>query len=253
MPKKSTDPYAALRFREFNFFLWIRFAMTFAWSMQFVVIEWEVYTLTKDPLSLGLLGLMEVIPAVSMALFAGHIVDQKERRNLLVKCIVAFTVISLGLFLLTWPLVVGDWDKNLVLYGVYALVFLGGLVRSFLGPTIFSLLSLVVPRKTYANATSWNSILQQMGNVLGPATGGFLIHWMGVHWVLCVIFAIALTALIAVTQIERKPVLNPKVGENIFSSLRDGLKFVFSTKVILGALTLDMVAVLFGGAVSLLP
>lgn len=250
---KSKDPYAALRFREFNFFLWVRFAMTFAWSMQFVVIEWEVYTLTKDPLSLGIIGLMEVIPAVSMALFAGHIVDQKERRNLLIKCIIGFSIISLGLFLLTWPRIVVDYSHKMVLYGIYVLVFLGGIVRSFLGPTIFSLLSLVVPRKNYANATSWNSMLQQMGNVLGPAVGGLLIHWFGVHWILCFIFGISLSALAALSQIKRKPVLNPNIGENIFKSLRDGLSFVMNTKVILGALTLDMVAVLFGGAVALLP
>ena len=100
---KKIDPYAALRFREFNIFLLVRFAMVFAWAMQFIVIEWQVYTLTKDPLSLGIIGLMEVIPAVGMALFAGHIVDQKEKRNLLVKCILGFSVISFGLFLLSWP------------------------------------------------------------------------------------------------------------------------------------------------------
>ena len=75
------DPYAALRYKDFNIFLLVRFAMVFAWSMQFIVIEWQVYSLTKDPLSLGIIGLMEVIPAVSMALFAGHIVDQREKRK----------------------------------------------------------------------------------------------------------------------------------------------------------------------------
>ena len=77
------DPYAALRFKEFNFFLLIRFLLVFAWSMQFIIIEWEVYNLTKDPLSLGLIGLVEIIPAITMSLFAGHIVDQKEKKNYL--------------------------------------------------------------------------------------------------------------------------------------------------------------------------
>ncbi len=95
----KNDPYAALRFKEFNIFLLVRFALVFAWSMQFIVIEWQVYSLTKNPLSLGMIGLMEVIPAVSMALFAGHIVDQKEKRSLLIKCILGFSVISFGLFL----------------------------------------------------------------------------------------------------------------------------------------------------------
>ncbi len=95
------DPYQALRYREFNIFLILRFAMVFAWSMQFIVIEWEVYSLTKNPFSLGMIGLMEVIPAILMALFAGHIVDQREKRGMLAKCILGFSVISLGLFILT--------------------------------------------------------------------------------------------------------------------------------------------------------
>ncbi len=250
---KKVDPYEAVRIREFNVYLWVRTSLTFAWSMQFAVIEWEVYSLTKDPLSLGIIGLMEVVPAVSMALFAGHIVDQKEKRGLLFKCIGAFTVISLGLFLLTWPMVVSDWPRKYVLYGVYFLVFIGGFVRAFIGPTVFSLLALVVPKKVYPNAVSWNSTFQQMGRVLGPALGGLMIYWIGVHWSLCMVFAIALLALGGLMQIKPKPILNTKIGEPIFTSLRNGLRFVFNTKVILGAITLDMIAVLFGGAIALAP
>ncbi len=249
----KNDAYAALRFREFNIFLIVRFAMVFAWSMQFIVIEWEVYSLTKNPLSLGIIGLMEVIPAVSMALFAGHIVDQKEKKGLLLKCILGFSVISLGLFLLTWPKLVGSWSKNEILYSIYFLVFLGGIVRAFLGPTIFSLFALIVPKSVYPNAATWSSSVWQMGAVLGPALAGFSIHWIGVHWSMCLIFFFSLIAIITLTQIKRKPILNPKIGEPVLQSLKEGVKFVFSTKVILGALSLDMIAVLFGGAVALLP
>lgn len=250
---KKHDPYAALRFREFNIFLFVRFAMVFAWSMQFVVIEWEVYSITKDPLSLGIIGLMEVIPAVSMALFAGHIVDQREKRGLLVKCIFGFSVVSLGLFLLTWPRIIGHLSTDTVLYAVYFLVFLGGLVRAFLGPTIFSLFSLLVPKKVYPNAATWSSSVWQMGSVVGPAAGGFFIHWIGVHWSMCFVFAFSLMALLLLLQIPKKPILNPNIGEPIMKSLKEGIKFVMNTRVILGALTLDMFAVLFGGAVALLP
>ncbi|MGO3811567.1 MFS transporter [Mesonia sp.] len=249
----KNDPYAALRYKEFNIFLLLRFAMVFAWSMQFIVIEWEVYSLTKNPLSLGIIGLMEVIPAVSMALFAGHIVDQKEKKTLLLKCLLGFSVISIGLFLLTWPRIIAGYEQNHILYGIYGLVFLGGIVRAFMGPTIFSLFSLLVPKKVYPNAATWSSSVWQMGAVLGPALAGFSIHWIGVHWSMCLIFGFSLMALIALSQISTQPILNPKIGENVFKSLREGVKFVFSTKVILGALTLDMIAVLFGGAVALLP
>ena len=154
---KKNDPYAAMRFREFNVFLILRFAMVFAWSMQFIVIEWVVYSLTKSPLSLGIIGLMEVIPAIAMALFAGHFVDQNEKKGLLLKCIFAFSIISLGLFLLTWPPVVKDYSTKVILYSIYGLVFLGGIVRAFLGPTIFSLLSLIIPKQAYSNAATWSS------------------------------------------------------------------------------------------------
>ncbi len=250
---KKKDPYAALRYKEFNTFLLLRFAMVFAWSMQFIIIEWQVYSLTKNPLSLGIIGLMEVIPAISMALFAGHIVDQREKKGLLFKCILAFSAISFGMFLLTWPRVVSGFATNTILYGIYFLVFLGGLVRAFLGPTIFSLLALIVPKKVYPNAATWSSSFWQIGAVMGPSVAGFSITLLGVHWSMCFVFGCSLLALILLTQIATKPILNKKIGEPILESLKEGVKFVFTNKTIFGALTLDMVAVLFGGAVALLP
>ena len=186
----KNDPYAALRIKEFNIFLLLRLVLVFGWSMQFIVIEWQVYSLTKDPLSLGLIGLMEIVPAFSMALFAGHIVDQREKRNLLATIIAAFSLISFGLFLLTWPVVVSTWSTNTILYCIYALVFFGGFLRSFFGPTIFSLIALIVPKKVYANAATWSSSTWQMASVLGPAFAGFSIGWIGVHWSLCIIFGL---------------------------------------------------------------
>lgn len=251
--KTKNDPYAALRYREFNTFLLLRFAMVFAWSMQFIIIEWQVYSLTKNPLSLGIIGLMEIIPAVAMALFAGHIVDQKEKKSLLFKCIAGFSIISIGLFLLTWPPVVSGWKMDTILYAIYFMVFLGGIVRSFLGPTIFSLLSLIVPKKVYSNAATWSSSVWQVGSVVGPAIAGFSIHWIGVHWSLCIVIAFSIFSIIALTQIESKPILNTKIGEPVKESLKAGVRFVFTNPAILSSLSLDMFAVLFGGAVALLP
>ena len=249
----KNDPYEALRYIEFKFFLLMRFAMVFAWSMQFVIIEWEVYKLTKDPLSLGIIGLMEIIPAVGMALFAGHIVDQKEKKSLLVKCILGFSVVSFGLFLITVPSITKDLSLQTILYVVYALVFFGGLVRAFIGPTVFSLVSLIVPKKAYANASTWSSSIWQMAAMFGPAVAGFSISLFGVHWSMCLVFAFSLFALLFLTKIEKKPILNPKIGEPIFQSLSEGVKFVFKNKTILGSISLDMIAVLFGGAMALLP
>ena len=199
MAKK--DPYAALRFKEFRFFLFMRFAMVFAWAMQFVIIEWEVYSLTKDPFSLGFIGLMEIIPAVGMALFAGHIVDQNEKKGLLVKCLIGFSCISLGLFLITIPTIKEALTTSNILWVIYILVFLGGLVRAFIGPTVFSLLSLIIPKKNYPNAATWSSSTWQMGSMFGPALAGVSIGVIGVHWSLCLVFAFTLLALIGLSQI----------------------------------------------------
>ena len=249
----KNDPYAALRIREFNIFLLLRFIMVFSWSMQFIVIEWEVYSLTKSALSLGIVGLMEVVPAILMALFAGHFVDQNEKKGLLLKCIIGFLIISLGLFLLTWEPFRGNLSGKTILYLIYFLVFLGGIVRAFLGPTIFSLLSLIVPKNLYPNAATWSSSVWQISSVLGPAVAGFSITIIGVSGSMLTVLACSFLALITLSQISTKPILNPKIGEPIMQSLKEGVKFVYNNKTILGAISLDMVAVLFGGAVALLP
>ena len=248
----KNDPYAALRIKEFNIFLLVRFLLVFGWSMQFIVIEWQVYSLTKDPLSLGIIGLMEIIPAFSMALFAGHIVDQKEKRNLLAICTGAFSLISLGLFLLTSKNIVGSWSTNSILYSIYGLVFFGGFLRSFFGPTIFSLVALIVPKKIYHNAATWSTSTWKTASVSGALFGGFLISWIGVDKTLCLVFILVILSLIILFQIKKQPILNTKIGEPIMQSLKVGVQFVFQNKAILGTLSLDMIAVLFGGTVAIL-
>ncbi|WP_299054640.1 MFS transporter [uncultured Polaribacter sp.] len=246
------DPYAALRIKEFNIFLFVRFLLVFGWSMQFIVIEWQVYSITKDPLSLGIIGLMEIIPAFSMALFAGHIVDQKEKRNLLAVCTAAFSIISLGLFVLTTDSVLLNWSTNTILYAIYALVFFGGFLRSFFGPTIFSLVALLVPKSIYQNAATWSTSTWKTAAVSGALFGGLFIGWFGVDKTLCLVFALVLCSFIVLFKIKKKPILNTKKGEPMKQSLAAGITFVFNNKIILGVLTLDMIAVLFGGTTAIL-
>ncbi|XMO88019.1 MFS transporter [Algibacter sp. AS12] len=248
----KTDPYAALRIKEFNIFLLLRLFLVFGWSMQFIVIEWQVYSLTKDPWSLALIGACEFIPAFFMAPFSGHIVDQKEKRNLLALCIAAFSLISLGLFLLTTNMVITSWSTNRILYSIYALVFFGGFMRSFFGPIIFSLIALIVPKKIYPNAATWSTSTWKTAAVLGALFGGFFIGWMGVPSTLCVVFVLVIIAFFLTFLIKKKPILNKKIGESVKESLKAGVLFVFHNKAILGALTLDMIAVLFGGTVAIL-
>lgn len=248
------DPYAALRYLEFRNFMGVRFFLVFAWTMQFVVIEWEVYQITKDALSLGIIGLMEIIPAIGFALFAGHIVDQNDRKKILFICISCFVIIS---FLLFWLIefkteYIVLYSSDFVLYAIYGFVFLGGIVRAFIGPSVFALLGSIVPKNLYPNAATWSSSMWQMAAMLGPTLGGFTIGWIGTSYSLLLVTICAIIAIIFLSRIGKKP-FNPKTSESVFKSLKVGLKFVFETKEILGALTLDMIAVLFGGAVALLP
>ena len=248
---QKNDPYAALRIKEFNIFLILRFALVLAWSMQFVVIEWQVYALTEDPLALGIIGLCEFLPAFFLAPFAGHIVDKKEKRNLFRNCIALFSLISFGLFWLTSETIESSWETNVILYGIYSLVFFGGVLRAFFGPTIFSLIALLVPKKIYPNAATWSSSTWKGANVFGALCAGFLIAWIGVHITLGIIFMLVILAFLLVLQIDRKPIINKGNNESVKDSLKAGIQFVFKDKVILGALTLDMIAVLFGGAVAI--
>ncbi len=221
--------------------------------MQFIIVEWEVYSLTKDPLSLGLIGLVEVIPAVSMALFAGHIVDQNEKKRLFVYAIIAFLFVAIGYYLVTSPYVYSTYSSKEILIGIYLLVFIGGFIRAFFGPIIFSLVALIVPKKIYPNAATWSSSTWQLAIVVGPAFAGFSIAWIGVHASMGFVLAAIFAGLLLTIFIKKKPILNPKIGEPILQSLKAGLSFVYRTKAILVAITLDMVAVLFGGAIALLP
>ncbi|WP_298550365.1 MFS transporter [uncultured Algibacter sp.] len=248
----KTDPYAALRIKEFNIFLLLRLFLVFGWSMQFIVIEWQVYSITKDPLNLLLIGACEFIPAFFMAPFAGHIVDQKEKRTLLAICIAAFSLISLGLYLLTTDDVVGNWSTNAILYSIYVLVFFGGFLRSFFGPIIFSLVALIVPKRIYPNAATWSTSTWKIAAVLGALFGGFFISWIGVDKTLMIVFVLVVISFFLTFLIKKKPILNKKIGESVKESLKVGIRFVFQNKAILGALTLDMIAVLFGGTVAIL-
>ncbi|MBV7269026.1 MFS transporter [Winogradskyella luteola] len=247
----KTDPYQALRFKEFNIFLVLRFALVLAWSMQFVVIEWQVYSITNDELSLAAIGLCEFLPAFFLAPFAGHIVDKKEKRNLFRLCIALFSLISFGLFWLTSAYIETHWETSSILFGIYALVFFGGVLRAFFGPTIFSLIALLVPKKVYPNAATWSSSTWKGASVFGALCGGFLIAWIGVHSTLGIIFILVMVALVLVFQIDKKPILNTATNVSVKESLKSGIRFVFNDKIILGALTLDMIAVLFGGAVAI--
>ena len=244
----------ALGYKEFLSYLSIRFGLIFALSMQFTIVTYHIYHITgQSKLALGLVGLAEVIPVVACSFFAGYFVDLNEKRNLLRKIIGLYALLGLSLYLLFNDNIASFLSHDWRIYGIYILIFLGGIIRSFLGPTSFSLIGLIVPRTLYPNATSWASIAWQIGAVLGPLFGGVLIASTGVDNGILIVFIIEIILLYPISRIKQKPVIKAEKKENVIASIQEGLKFVFNTPALLGALCLDMFSVLFGGAVALLP
>jgi len=242
----------SLKIREFQAYLTARLGLIFSLNMQSTILYYWVYHITNDKLSLGLVGLSEVIPAIGCSLFAGHFVDQNEKRKMVLSCLSGYIIIAVCLALLALPSSHENLSVATISYFIYFFVFLGGILRSFFSPSMFSLFGLVVPREHYANATSWSSMSWQMGAVLGPLAAGFMIAWFGIPIGLFIVLGIQLLLFFPITSIPVKPILK-KEKEPILQSVSDGLRFVFKTPALLGALSLDMFSVLFGGAVALLP
>lgn len=258
MPEISTetlrkDPYAALRYAEFRSYVAMRFLLTFAYQIQAVVIGWHIYQLTKDPLSLGLIGLAEAIPAISVSLYGGYVADKSDKKKMMVWIIASMAFCSFILLLVTMPQTLVPVSKTLVVPIIYGMILLIGVARGFYSPTAFALMAQIVPKEHYPNSSTWNSSSWQIASIVGPAVGGLLYGYSGISacFVVIMIFMLASLASIIFFVKNQPPQFIPK--ESIFNSLQEGIRFVFNSKMILGALSLDMFSVFFGGAVALLP
>jgi MFS family permease len=244
---KPHDPYAALRYRNFRYFVSAKFSLTLALQMQAVVMSWFVYEKTHDPLSLGFIGLIEAVPALSIALFGGHLADRLSRKKIMIWATLATLAASVFLVIYTA-------DKSHVsVLPIYITVFLIGVARGFHSPTQAAFWGQVVPTEHYVNASTWNSSTWQIGAVVGPAIGGFFYGWFGAFASALVVCAFIIITLIYYLLMEEKHVDYKNQQESIKESLMKGIRFVFKNQLIISAISLDLFAVLFGGAVALLP
>lgn len=242
------DPYIALKFPDFRFFVALKVLMTMALQFQAVIVGWHVYSITHDPLSLGLIGLVEIIPNFSVTLFAGHFADLYNRKKIVFSCLAVLFFCSLGLYYTAFH--VSPDQKIFLLYGIIAI---SGFARGIIAPSLFSILTECVPKEHYVNSTSWHSTLWQVSFMLGAGGSGFLFSAISYH-VYLVITLFILLAMLALGFISPKPHLsknNPAIS--MIDSIKSGVKFVFNSQIFLGAISLDLFAVLFGGAVALLP
>jgi MFS family permease len=241
-----------LSYPEFKNYLALRLSLILSLNMQTTIIAYLLYKITHDQLSLGMLGLAEVIPAIGFSLFSGHFVDLQEKKGLLLKCVIGYLLLSIFFFSIATSFVQTSSSKHLITWLIYTGVFISGALRAFISPANFALLGLIVPRKHYPNATTWSSTAWQAGAVLGPLAAGSLIAMSGFEFSLASVFFVQLVSLAAIIRIKKQPMVI-KEKEPVLKSLGEGLRFVFKSQVILAALALDMFAVLFGGAVALLP
>lgn len=248
----SKDAYASLKIRDYRFFVSARFCTTLAIQIQAVVVAWQVYEITKDPLSLGLIGLAEAIPSITVSLYAGHVADIVQRKKIILSTI--STLLFCSAALLAFSTSPESIISSFGVTPIYVVIFISGIARGFLAPATFSFMPQLVPRELYTNAVTLNSSLWQAAAIAGPAIGGFIYGGFGVtaaYSIDVALIAIGLTLFFNIPGREIPPSSEEEQG--VSEKILAGLRFVFSNQIILGAITLDLFAVLFGGAVALLP
>jgi len=225
-------------------------AMTVATQIQAVVVAWQIYDLTHDPLSLGLIGLAEAIPFIGVALFAGHVADRVSRLRISLIALASLLLCSVALlsFTLSPHIITGAR-----VWPIYLVIFLSGIARSFLQPARTALGAELVPRELYPNAVTWRSSTWQFATVVGPALGGLVYGFGSARWAYSLDAGIMAIAFLSLAGMRHTPKANAVSDESFVTSLLTGVRFVRSQPVIFGALSLDLFSVLFGGAVALLP
>lgn len=239
------DPYAALRARNFQYYVVGNVLAIFGMQMQTVAVQWEIYVRTGSPFDLGLVGLVEFLPVICLTLPAGHVADRSNRKRIVMAAMFAMACCSLGLAWLS--LTQGD------IVWMYLLLLLSGVARAFLQPAKASLLPHVVPREVFSNAVTWNMSGFQVAAIVGPAAGGQLIGYSGLAWPVYLIDAVSTLIFFVLLALMHVPRHVATASAATAKALLAGLGFVWKNKIVLAAMTLDMFAVLLGGAVALLP
>jgi MFS family permease len=266
---EKSSPFAVLGIRDFRNFFIARTCMVLGVNILGTAVGWQVYEITKDAFSLGMIGLAEFLPFLVVTLLGGYVADIFDRRKIILTCVFLYAMCALGLYLLTTKFSFILDSQGVI--SIFVLVGLIGLVRGFFGPAQASFSSQLIPTHLFTNAATWSSMGWQIAAVGGPAIGGLLCAlskgaWSSYFTATC----LALVGLVLFFSIESRHAPseiaenaeNTEGGQkaektnhftNLFTSVKLGLDFVFKNQIILGALALDMFAVLFGGAVALLP
>lgn len=221
--------------------------------MQATLISWKVFEITKVPFSIGLIGLFEFLPAFVMAFYSGYIIDKSDKRKLLIMSIVGNLVLTTTFLFVTSAFAANQMSQSLILSSIYLIAFFTGIARAFSGPTSFALLGSLVPKDELPNAITWHSGSWQIASLGGPAIAGILYGVIGISFTFSIMLGMMMIAAISSFFIKSKPPIKSEREETMYQSIREGFRFVWKTKEILGVLSLDLFAVFFGGATAMLP
>ena len=248
----TQDAFAALRYRDFSIVTLNQFCLTLAILIQEIIVAYSLYKITKDPLTLGLIGLAEAIPYIALSLWGGYFADRFNKQTIMKICL--FFAIPLPLVL--WGLFHAYGLKQIELstlsWGVYAVIFGLGTIRGFYNPSATSLKPFLIPREIYANGATWTTIGWQSGVIIGPMLGGFMLAFFGRETSFISVAVVLSLCFLLVNLLSKRTF--PKIEtERVLQSLGEGFRFIAKTKIVLWTISLDLVSVLFGGVIALLP
>lgn len=224
-----------------------------ALRMVSTVVGYKLFQLTQSSFAIGLVGLSEFIPAFTLSLYAGHQIDRSDKRTLLLKGISFYGVCVLAMIFLTTGWVENRVESSRLQYLYYAVIFCTGIIRAFVGPTSSAIVAQLIPREKLQFAANITSSSWLSASILGHASGGFFIAWFGVHQTFYIILAYVIIAAGSISLVQRLPIVNKNPNAKALESVKEGLSYVLNHKILLGAISLDLFAVLFGGAVALIP
>ena len=248
----TQDAFATLRYRDFSIVTLNQFCLTLAILIQEIIVAYSLYKITKDPLTLGLIGLAEAIPFIALSLWDGYFADRLNKQTIMKICL--FFAIPLPLIL--WGLFHAYTLKQIELstlsWGVYAVIFGLGTIRGFYNPSATSLKPFLIPREIYANGATWTTIGWQSGVIIGPMLGGFMLAFFGRETSFISVAVLLSLCFLLVNLLSKRTF--PKIEtERVLQSLGEGFRFIAKTKIVPWAISLDLVSVLFGGVIALLP
>jgi len=249
--KPKQDPFLALRYAEFRYFLFTNFFVTVGLLIQEVIIGYELYRLTHDPLAIGMIGLAEAIPFILLSLFGGHYSDKLSKKNIMLWSL-AFTMLaSVVLYFLSFSLLTEAHAGELK-YVIWGVIFFIGICKAFFFPASTSIKAYLVPREVYANSAAWSSSSWQTGVIIGPGVSGFLYSLFGFSGTLLFVIAIIFLSIISVALIKNRPP-DPSEEGTMLEKIKEGFRYTYKTKIIFYSISLDMFSVMFGGVVAILP